>query len=788
MPETFDAYYKWLGIPPPEQPPNCYRLLGIALFESDPDVIATAADKQMAHIRSFQTGQHSALSQRILNEIAAARIRLLSPAKKVQYDEKLRSQLAELETRPQQVEPYDTSRIGIDSSATRAASVVKRSRQSHRTRLPWQLPAAIAVGLLASVAIMAYLLFTEPPQRDKPGAQAGADVQPPKVDRIAAADEKKPAEPLPRRPEVPTPKDEPRPEPEPPGSGARSEPKPEPQPGLEPKPAVEAPEAAAERLRDAFAKAKTSTEFRDVAVSSLKLVDEANAAGRRDAAKDMVALALSAARKAGDDSLAKMATLCFLEPGAKFAPADMALLDNRETSTADRGKPRQPIPGASAQEESVKIVNEVFKDKYALATTAERQKTVSHELLQKAVATTDDATAQYVLLKDAGRFAIQAKDADLVLQVTEEMGTRFDVDALDLKAKALMAMGKTTGPNEQFRAIVGSLLALMEEALEKEHYDLAKQLAAAAIDVARRSKEAALLKEAVARKGTIFKEVGEIQKVQAEVAEAIEFLGTHPTDPAANLAVGMYRCFEQNKWNKGMPMLALGNAPALKDLAAKELKGVAGAADQAKLGDDWWDFGEKKNGLAKENIEGHAAHWYQQALPGLTGLVKERVEKRLQETASIRASRADSGAGQAAAGPSRGLPYLADLKSQQAITNGDTTIPMSVGGKKLLHALWAHPPAPSSSSRFTFELPKGYRELDGAVALNDSARSAASALRFRIVGDGRLLWASRPVQQSGDVQTFQVRVSRVRILELFVDCPGSHASAMAIWVDPVLRK
>ena len=78
MPEAFDAYHKWLGISPKDQPPNHYRLLGIDLFEDNPDVITSAADKQMAHIRSFQTGQHSALSQKILNEIAAARICLLS--------------------------------------------------------------------------------------------------------------------------------------------------------------------------------------------------------------------------------------------------------------------------------------------------------------------------------------------------------------------------------------------------------------------------------------------------------------------------------------------------------------------------------------------------------------------------------------------------------------------------------------------------------------------------------------------------------------------------------------
>ena len=169
----------------------------------------------------------------------------------------------------------------------------------------------------------------------------------------------------------------------------------------------------------------------------------------------------------------------------------------------------------------------------------------------------------------------------------------------------------------------------MEEAVAKEHYDTANQLGTTTTDLARRSKDSALLKETVARKGTIIKEMAEIQKAQADVAEAIDSLDKNPTDTAANLAVGKFCCFTKNRWEKGILMLALGDDLALKDLALKELKGMTDATEQVKLGDAWWDLGEKKTGLAKKTIQGHAASWYQQALPGLTGLVREKVEKRV---------------------------------------------------------------------------------------------------------------------------------------------------------------
>ena len=94
MAEPFDSYYHWLAIPPDEQPPNHYRLLGLKLFEANAGVIDTSADRQMAHVRSFQTGDRAADSQRLLNELATARRVLLDPQKKSAYDSTVKSELA----------------------------------------------------------------------------------------------------------------------------------------------------------------------------------------------------------------------------------------------------------------------------------------------------------------------------------------------------------------------------------------------------------------------------------------------------------------------------------------------------------------------------------------------------------------------------------------------------------------------------------------------------------------------------------------------------------------------
>jgi WD40 repeat protein len=48
----------------------------------------------MVHVRTFQGGKYSALSQRILNELSGARVCLLDPKKKADYDDQLRKQMA----------------------------------------------------------------------------------------------------------------------------------------------------------------------------------------------------------------------------------------------------------------------------------------------------------------------------------------------------------------------------------------------------------------------------------------------------------------------------------------------------------------------------------------------------------------------------------------------------------------------------------------------------------------------------------------------------------------------
>ena len=89
--QSFDPYEEWLEIPAVEQPADHYRLLGLKRGEADAGRIGAAADERMSRVRERQLGPQAEISQRILNELAAARQVLLDPKRRAAYDTVLRT-------------------------------------------------------------------------------------------------------------------------------------------------------------------------------------------------------------------------------------------------------------------------------------------------------------------------------------------------------------------------------------------------------------------------------------------------------------------------------------------------------------------------------------------------------------------------------------------------------------------------------------------------------------------------------------------------------------------------
>jgi hypothetical protein len=65
-------------------------LLAIKPFERNPEAIENAADQRMLLPRIFQVGKYADLSQKLLNDVANAKVCLLRSEKKA-YDQQLQA-------------------------------------------------------------------------------------------------------------------------------------------------------------------------------------------------------------------------------------------------------------------------------------------------------------------------------------------------------------------------------------------------------------------------------------------------------------------------------------------------------------------------------------------------------------------------------------------------------------------------------------------------------------------------------------------------------------------------
>ncbi len=194
----FDPYHKWLGIPKKDQPAHHYRLLGLDVFEDDPDVIDVAANRVMTFLQQCATGKHVALSQKLLNEVAQARVVLLNPAKKAKYDAKLQAQLdaqrkaaeapvvefAEAEPDPLSFLNQDVPDVDLDA-ITNTPSRTSPMQMASGAGIPgW----AVAFGLLVILGccgIVGYRIFsdrTPPPITNEMASNDEPDSQPSDAD------------------------------------------------------------------------------------------------------------------------------------------------------------------------------------------------------------------------------------------------------------------------------------------------------------------------------------------------------------------------------------------------------------------------------------------------------------------------------------------------------------------------------------------------------------------------------------------------------------------------------
>ena len=209
-----------------------------------------------------------------------------------------------------------------------------------------------------------------------------------------------------------------------------------------------------------------------------------------------------------------------------------------------------------------------------------------------------------------------------------------------MKADLLEEMGKSMrgrpGPAELefLRHVAEAAAALAGAAVWEDDFTVAGRFLKAGAVAARKTGDAQLIRDL-----TVVREA-ELKKLKAQYTAAqaaIDAVAGNTADADACLKAGRWYCCQKDDWQKGLPLLVKSNDSTLSGVAAQDLAAPATAAERMQLGDAWWELTDKDS-AAKAAFQSRAAHWYEEALPGLAGLDKTQVEKRLEAAATLLSS------------------------------------------------------------------------------------------------------------------------------------------------------
>jgi hypothetical protein len=181
-------------------------------------------------------------------------------------------------------------------------------------------------------------------------------------------------------------------------------------------------------------------------------------------------------------------------------------------------------------------------------------------------------------------------------------------------------------PPKDARAAFRLLMDLVSAAIHKDRFDIAARLTASAQRIAKSSNDVVMTKQLADYSVDLQKTSRKFDQLKDD----LKTLEREPASAAANLAIGRFRAFEQDRWRDGIPLLALGKDPELARLAGQELIESSTTDQRMANADGWWQLADARKADAKA-LRRHAVERYLQVRPNLDGLAKRRVESRLSD-------------------------------------------------------------------------------------------------------------------------------------------------------------
>ena len=240
--------------------------------------------------------------------------------------------------------------------------------------------------------------------------------------------------------------------------------------------------------------------------------------------------------------------------------------------------------------------------------------------------TAEGSPDRFVLLNGAIQAAEEGQNLPICFEAARQLAALYDVDELAMEVEAATkTFAGRASPELGDSETVDALEELAGRVVATDDFATAGQVQ----PLLQRASQSATDQPSKIELKNQAHEIAAYLEARAKVAPWMEKLKTLPNDPAANLAVGKFLCFQRGSWAAGVPLLARSGDPIFKDPATAELSVAADGDAKIALADKWFATACKLPATDRPKAMEHAAAIYRSAEAGLSGLQRMAVEKRL---------------------------------------------------------------------------------------------------------------------------------------------------------------
>ena len=321
---------------------------------------------------------------------------------------------------------------------------------------------------------------------------------------------------------------------------------------------------------------------------------------------------------------------------ARGAPTSIEQLDQQvvldEQALANRRRRKVlAVPSDAEQRAAEQTIHEALRDEFSTATKSDRKPALAGKLIQMAQTESNPATV-FVCFRLARDLYAESGNPAKAFTTIDQLGERFQIDIADMQLEAVRVASKTMRDPISAGELAKACLDLADDLAAVGRYDVATTVANLSKTAAQTAKHRHYQSLIV----PLTRRLGVIQKESDRLKAFRQALATDSTNAEANMEIGKFQCLTLRNWEVGLPQLAQGSDPVLRQLAEAEQKGTDDPNAQVALGDFWVAQSSKLTPATRPAAQSRARFWYSRAVSEMSGLEKNVLEKKIAKIPSTK--------------------------------------------------------------------------------------------------------------------------------------------------------